>query len=160
LDGEELFDEKFENIEGTAAGPCIIESRIKLLLSLLVECLNIVDGDEHTMPIGSVLVEPEVGLLEDGKGSKEALKGGSSSGNGLNEKGLDDICGVVNVGDTEDRVLRGIDVRLGITSHTVMSDGIPLIVAILLCGILLGVEEWSSIGELREGGAENPTLYE
>ena len=73
---------------------------------------------------------------------------------------MDDICGVVNVGDTEDRVLRGIPVCLDITSHTVMSVGKPLNVAILLCGRAFGFEVWSNIGELRGGGAENPTLYE
>ena len=102
-------------------------------------------------------------MLEGRKGSKDALKGGSISGNGLNEKGLDDICGVVNVGDTEDRVLLWVIlVRLDITFHTVMSAGKPLNVAILLFVRFLGFAEWSNIGELRGGGgcAENPTLYE
>ena len=39
LDGEELFDENLDNIEGVAAGPCNMGSNTKLLLSLFMECL-------------------------------------------------------------------------------------------------------------------------
>ena len=87
-------------------------------------------------------------MLESGKGSKDALKGGSISGNGLNEKGLDDICGVVNVGDTEERVLRIELVLVGFTSHIALSVGIPVNGIILLCGMLVGIADRTNIGGL------------
>ena len=157
-----MCDERLENIEGTATGPYKIVSGIKLVLSLLVECLYIVppDGEWDTLSVGTGLVAPEVELLKDLICSKEALKGGSSSGTGLNENGLDDICGVVKVGDTEDRVLKGTPVCLDITSHKVVSVGNPLNVVLLLCGRTFKFEGWSNIGEVRGGGDEKPTLYE
>ena len=39
LHGEELFDENLDNIDGVAADPCNMGSKIKLLLSLFMECL-------------------------------------------------------------------------------------------------------------------------
>ena len=150
LDGDELCDEKFEY---RTTGPCAAVPRIKLLLLLPVECLNIVGGEGGVLVtefirIGDELVEQEDRLLEGGNCSKEVLNGGSNVGTGLNVKGLDDICGVVNVGDTEERVLRIELVRLGFASHIAMSVDIPLNGIILLCGTFVGIEDRASIGGL------------
>ena len=88
-------------------------------------------------------------MLGGGNGSKVVLNGGSNVGTGLNVKGLDDICGVVNVGDTEERVLRIELVRVGFTSHIPMSVDIPLNGIILLCGTFIGIEDRANIGGLN-----------